>query len=155
MAVPGGKKQVLLAVATGGGHLHQLSALAAAFGAYDVVWLTTLPGQAEQAGHSPVEAIPDCNRNTPKAMLAAILEIRRLVRRHRPAAVVTTGALPGLIALWAGRGVGAKTVWIDSMANGEDMSLSGKLARHVADLRLSQWPDVAAKSGAEYAGSLL
>ena len=65
------------------------------------------------------------------------------------------GALPGVVALALGRAMGARTVWIDSVANAAEMSLSGRLARRVAHLWLTQWEHVARDSGAEYAGSVL
>ena len=145
----------LLAIASGGGHFHQLAALAPAFDGHEVTWATTLPGLAEERGLGAAVIVPDCNRNEPVAALRSALAIRRLVRRLRPAAVVSTGALPGVIALWAGRRAGARTLWVDSVANAEEMSMSGRLARRVADLRLSQWPHVAEAEGAEHAGSVL
>ncbi|MDJ1008332.1 MAG: glycosyltransferase [Paracoccaceae bacterium] len=154
MSGPGARPR-LLAVASGGGHFHQLAALAPAFAGYEVTWATTLPGLAEEAGLGAGRLIPDCNRNEPLAIFRALWAIRRTVRALKPDAVVSTGALPGLIALWAGRRLGARTVWVDSVANAEAMSMSGRLAARVADLRLSQWPDVAAAEGAEYAGSVL
>ncbi len=51
--------------------------------------------------------------------------------------------------------MGARTIWVDSLANAEKMSTSGRLARHVADLRLSQWQSVAQAEGADFAGRLL
>ena len=69
--------------------------------------------------------------------------------------VVSTGALPGVIALTLGRAIGARTIWVDSIANAEEMSMSGKLARRVAHLWLSQWEHVAEAAGAEYAGAIL
>ena len=145
----------LLALASGGGHFHQLALLAPAFADHEVVWATTLPGLAEEAGVGPAEIVPDCNRNEPVAVVRTVVAVRRLVRRLRPAAVVSTGALPGVITLWAGRRAGARTVWVDSVANAEEMSMSGRLAARVADLRLSQWPHVAEAAGADYAGSVL
>jgi hypothetical protein len=35
---------------------------------------------------------------------------------------------------------GARTVWIDSIANSEKLSLSGRLVRKHVDLCLTQWP---------------
>jgi hypothetical protein len=58
----------------------------------------------------------------------------------RPHVVVTTGAAPGLVAIGVGKLFGAKTVWIDSLANSEVLSLSGRIAEKYADLWLTQWP---------------
>ena len=38
---------------------------------------------------------------------------------------------------------GARTIWVDSIANSDVLSLSGQLVKTVADLRLTQWPHLA------------
>ena len=52
------------------------------------------------------------------------------------------------------RAIGARTLWIDSIANGEVLSSSARLARRVATTRVTQWPDLAA-AGVAYWGSVL
>jgi hypothetical protein len=75
--------------------------------------------------------------------------------RVRPDAVITTGAAPGYFAIRLGRLFGARTVWIDSIANAEEMSLSGQKVRHHADLWLTQWEHLATPDGPQYLGSVL
>lgn len=145
----------VLAVASGGGHWQQLMALRPAFAGHRVIYATTLPGLAARYGAAPAVLIPDCNRDAPLAILRATVGLGRLILRHRPQIVVSTGALPGLIGLALGKLCGADTVWIDSVANARSLSRSGQAARRVADLWLTQWPEVAQASGARYAGSVL
>ena len=76
-------------------------------------------------------------------------------RRFKPDVVISTGALPGVIAIAVGRAMGSRTIWVDSVANAEEMSMSGNLARRFAHLWMTQWEHVAAANGAEYAGSVL
>jgi len=73
-----------------------------------------------------------------------------IMREVRPDVVVSTGALPGLMALIVGYVFGARTIWIDSIANTERMSLSGRLSRPFAQLWLTQWPEVSDRTGATY-----
>jgi hypothetical protein len=55
-----------------------------------------------------------------------------------------------------GKLFGAKVIWLDSVANTEKLSMSGRMIRYFADLVLSQWPDVAAKyPNVEYAGEVI
>ena len=145
----------VLAVSSGGGHWLQLMQLCPAFGDHKVTFATTLPGLAERSRVAPAIVIPDCHRAAPLSVLRCTIALARCILRHRPAVVVSTGALPGLIALALGKVAGARTVWIDSVANARTMSLSGRVARGVADLWLTQWPEVARTGGAEYAGSVL
>ncbi len=75
--------------------------------------------------------------------------------RIRPDVVVSTGALPGFIALRLAKLGRRRTVWLDSIANCEELSMSGKRIGGAADLWLTQWPEVAAPGGPDYAGSVL
>lgn len=145
----------ILAVASGGGHWQQLMLMRPAFDGQDVLFLTTLPGLPEEFGAAPAAIIPDCNRNEKRMILRSAWALWRHIRRFRPDVVISTGALPGVIALAIGRFSGARTIWVDSVANAEEMSMSGRLARRFADLWLSQWEHVAQASGADYAGAVL
>lgn len=145
----------ILAIASGGGHWQQLQLMRPAFDGQDVLFLTTLPGLPEQFDARPFAIVPDCNRDEKLAILKCAAAIFRQVRRHRPDVVISTGALPGVIALAIGRLSGARTIWVDSVANAEEMSMSGKLARRVAHLWMSQWEHVADAAGADYAGAVL
>ena len=78
-----------------------------------------------------------------------------VVLRVRPDVVISTGAAPGFFALRFGKLLGARTVWVDSIANAEQMSLAGELARPYSDLWLTQWPHVAEVAGAQFKGSVL
>ena len=148
-------KKRILAIASGGGHWEQLMLLRPALEGQDVAFATTLPGLTEQSGITTGYIVSDCNRDQRWLMIRSALEILQLLFKIRPEVVISTGALPGLIAVVLGKKLGARTVWIDSIANAEDMSLAGHKARNYADLWLSQWPDVARKCGAKYLGSVL
>ena len=145
----------LLAVASGGGHWQQLMLMRPAFAGTETLFLTTLPGLPEQFDAAPAVIIPDCNRNEKIAILRCAMALVRQLARHRPHVVISTGALPGVLALALGRAMGARTIWVDSVANAEEMSMSGKLARRFAHLWLSQWEHVAREAGADYAGAVL
>jgi UDP-N-acetylglucosamine:LPS N-acetylglucosamine transferase len=145
----------VLAVASGGGHWEQLQLLRQAFDDHDVTWVTTLPGLGERAGLSDVHVVADCNRDEPVRAARTAAKLLFLILTRRPDVVISTGALPGLIALAIGKRLGARTVWVDSIANASEMSLAGAKARPHAALWMSQWPAVAEAAGAEYAGAVL
>jgi hypothetical protein len=77
-----------------------------------------------------------------------------VVLRERPTVVVSTGAAPGYLAIRCARLLGARTVWIDSVANVEELSMSGRLASTTVDLCLTQWPHLA-KGRVRYMGAVL
>ena len=149
------RRKRVLAVASGGGHWEQMQLLRAAFDDQDVLFATTLPGLAERAGLTRHALLPDCNADQKVAALRCAFAAARLLLRFRPHVIISTGALPGFLVMAIGKAFGVRTLWVDSVANAEEFSAAGIHARRVADLRLSQWPEVAAADGAEYAGNLL
>lgn len=145
----------VLAVASGGGHWEQLMLLRDTLDNYDVRFATTDPLIARQRGICDVETLPDCNQNTPvKALLCAVAAVR-IVLKHRPDIILSTGAAPGYFCLLAGRLVGARTLWIDSVANGEQLSMCGKLSRRTAHECLTQWEHLADDEAVKYRGAVL
>ncbi len=151
-AVP--QKRVL-AIASGGGHWQQLMLMRAAFAHHDTHFMTTMPGLPEQFGLSQARIIPDSNGDEKIAMIRTAFVLFFAMLRLRPDVVISTGALPGLMALAFGRVMGARTIWVDSVANAEEMSKSGRTARRFAHLWMSQWEHVADAAGADYAGAVL
>lgn len=149
------KPKRVLAVASGGGHWQQLQLLRPAFAAHDVMFLTTLENLPEQFGALPAAIVPDCSRDDKRGMLKSVCAIGWQIAKYRPHVVISTGALPGVIALAWGRLSGARTIWVDSVANAEEFSMSGRYARRFAHLWLSQWEHVADAAGADYAGAVL
>ena len=145
----------VLAIASGGGHWEQLMLLRPAWVDADVHYATTLKGLAERAELNNAHYIPDCNRNEKVKIVLTTAAVTLLLMRIQPKIIISTGALPGLIALMIGKRLGARTAWIDSVANVEEMSLAGQRASRHSDLWISQWPKVAKRAGAEHAGSLL
>lgn len=145
----------VFAVASAGGHWQQLMELRPAFAGDETLYATTLRGLPDEFRATPSCYVPDCSRSDIWRIgwVAAVLLYHLL--RFRPDVVITTGALPGVVALTLAKGLGARTIWVDSVANAEEMSMSGKLARRVSDLWVSQWPSVAEATGADYLGAVL
>lgn len=134
-----GKRPRVLAVASGGGHWVQLCRLRPAFEGCDVLFVSTDPGFARDVAPAKFASVPDANRSKKLRVLWMFARMGWIVLRHRPAAVVTTGAAPGYAAIRFARLLGARTMWIDSVANAEELSLSGMMAGKVADEWLTQW----------------
>ncbi len=154
----------VLAVASTGGHWIQLNRLMPAFDGCETHWLTTSADQragleARVAARGEAVAgfhvCTDANRNEKVRILRMTGEIAGILLKVRPEVIVTTGAAPGFVALRLGRLLGARTCWIDSIANAAELSLSGRLAGPHADLFLTQWPDVARPEGPHYRGAVL
>ena len=147
----------VLAISSGGGHWVELLRMRKAFEGCDVTWVTVREGYRvdleDQSDRFFV--IPDATRWNKVGLIILLFRVMLVIIRVRPHAIVTTGAAPGLLALMIGRTVGCKTCWIDSIANMEEMSLSGRKARRWASLWLTQWPQLSSENGPEYHGSVL
>lgn len=145
----------VLAVASQGGHWEQMMLLRPMLDTHDVRFVTTEADLLAKADIADGIVLPDCNRNEPLRSLHCLLRSFATVFRLRPAVIVSTGAAPGFFCLLAGRLIGARTVWIDSVANVEKLSKSGQVARFVATDWLTQWEHVARPGGPHYVGGVL
>ena len=144
----------VLAVASAGGHWVQLQRVSAAFAAHDVCYVTTIKGQ--RAGDNKVIAVRDASRTDKLGLIILLFQLFWLTVTWRPDVVVTTGAAPGVLALRIAKLIGARTIWIDSIANVNELSLSGQLARRYADLWLTQWSHLVPKyEGLSFLGSVI
>jgi UDP-N-acetylglucosamine:LPS N-acetylglucosamine transferase len=150
----GSSRQRVLAVASSGGHWIQLRRLAPAFEGLDVVYLTTDSGHRSEVGAAPFYTVKDANRWNKLALVRCALKILAVLLRERPTVVVSTGAAPGYLAIRCARLLGARTIWVDSLANVEELSMSGRLASATADLCLTQWPHLA-DGRVRYLGAVL
>lgn len=121
----------------------------------DVVYVTTIAGYKSQIGNAPFHLVPDANRWNKFRLAWMAFKLLLIVLRVRPAAVITTGAAPGYFALRFAKLLGAKAIWVDSIANAEELSLSGKKAGEVADLWITQWKHLATEQGPQYFGAVL
>ena len=145
----------ILAVASGGGHWEQLMRLRDAFDGPDTLFATTNPDLPKQAGIARAAHLPDCNRDSLLRSVGCLFAALFLVLRFQPQVIVSTGAAPGLLCILCGRLIGARTLWIDSVANAEKLSMSGELARRFAHVCLTQWPHLARPDGPHHAGAVL
>lgn len=152
-----GRRKRILAVASTGGHWQQLMQLASAFEGSEVTFASTDAGQAQNNDFERFVALKDYNQNEKLKLFIGSIETFGVILRLRPDVVVSTGAAPGLMCLLWGRLFGAKTIWIDSIANSQEMSLSGRLALKFCHIVLTQWEHLAGDRNGriQYWGSVL
>ena len=145
----------VLAVASSGGHWIQLLRLRPAFEGMRTVFVSVSDDLALDVVPNTFYQVPDANRSSKFRLLWQFVKLLFIVLRERPRYVVSTGAAPGYLAVRLGGLFGARTLFIDSIANAEQLSLSGHLASSHADLMLTQWPSLAREGGPQYRGSVL
>ena len=146
------KKKKLLAVASQGGHLIQLLRLKPVFDRYETSYVSN---QYREGMGDDFSQVIDANSDEKLKLLVLFAQMAWIIFTKRPDVVISSGAAPGLIAIMLGKMVGAKTIWIDSIANAEELSLSGKKAGAFADLWLTQWPNLVQPTGPQYQGRVL
>jgi UDP-N-acetylglucosamine:LPS N-acetylglucosamine transferase len=149
------KPPKLLAVSSGGGHWVQMLRLRPAFARFNVTYVTVSNDYATDVPGERFRSISDATRwNKVKLMFVAGQILWRILY-ERPDVVISTGAAPGYFALRFGKLIGARTVWIDSIANVEELSMAGHMAGRYADMWLTQWPHLAREGGPEYFGAVI
>lgn len=153
----------VLAVSSGGGHWSELRRLRPAWAGARVDYIVTDAGyrtevaqDAATGGHTPrAFRVIDANASKKLRLLGLAVMTAWVVLRVRPDVVISTGAAPGYFAIRFGRIIGARTIWVDSIANAEELSVSANLARKHCTLWLTQWPHLQEETGATYAGAVL
>lgn len=144
----------VLAMASGGGHFVQLLRLRPAWAGQQVSYATVQAASAVDVAPAPLFTFRDVSRADWWRLPLTALDIAIILLRVRPQVIITTGALPGLVALALARPFGVRTLWVDSIANSEVLSGSGRLARKLATEVVTQWPALA-EDGVAHWGSVL
>jgi len=144
--------KIIALVASYGGHLSQLMRMTnkqdlTARG-FKPLLITTKPTAACDL------VIKDFNRNNFILGLGQFWQIARFIREQEIDLIITTGAAPGLYFGLIGRLLGKKTIWIDSLANVDQLSMSAKIASLFFHQVYVQWEHLA-KGKVKYIGCLL
>jgi len=148
------KKKKILAISSGGGHWVQLRRLQPAFYGCEIIYSTVnLDLKSDVAGHQ-FYRITDATRWNKLLLIKMMCQILLIIYKERPDVVISTGAAPGYFAIRIGNVFGAKTIWLDSIANVEELSLTGKKLKKYANLCLTQWEHVAEKEGVIFGGKV-
>jgi UDP-N-acetylglucosamine:LPS N-acetylglucosamine transferase len=154
----------VLAISSGGGHWIQLWRMRPAWDDCEVCYVTTDPSQLEiiqndarnrKLSEPVFYSIVEANRWQKLRLLYLLVQVAWILFKFRPTNVVTTGAAAGYFAIRLGKLLGARTVWIDSLANVDRLSLSGERVGRYADVWLTQWPNLERPDGPTYKGSVL
>lgn len=145
----------ILVIASAGGHWEQLMQLRPAFDEANVTYACTSKAHAEKQHLDRYTVIRDYNQDQPIKLARGLVETFFVVRRARPDVAISTGAAPGLLCLFWAHAFGAKTIWIDSIANSERLSLSGRLAMKFCTVVVTQWEHLAGEGRPVYMGSVI
>ncbi len=145
-----------LLVASGGGHLSELAELCAGWPPEGQQWVTFDSPQARAllAGRRVAFAHGPTNRSASNLARNVVLAWR-LVRRHRPRTIVTTGAGIAVPFCYVGRLLGCRVVYVECLSRVREPSLTGRLVEPVAHDFYVQWPELVARyRRARYVGTV-
>ena len=145
----------VMAISSGGGHWVQLLRLLPAFSNCDLVFVTVSKAYKQQLAGGRFYHVNDATRWNKFGLIMMVIRMAYILLRERPDVIVTTGAAPGFFGIALGRLLKCRTIWIDSIANVEHLSMSGERAGRFADLWLTQWPHLAKEGGPSYFGTVL
>jgi UDP-N-acetylglucosamine:LPS N-acetylglucosamine transferase len=149
------RKKKILAVSSGGGHWVELTRVLSAFEGHDTAFATVDTAYRSEIGRARFYTIRDVTRWNKIRWVQTVAKLVWIMLREQPDIVVSTGALPGYFSLRLGKWFGAQTIWIDSIANVDELSMSGRMIGKHADLWLTQWPHLAKPDGPFYRGTVL
>lgn len=133
----------IIAVASIGGHWIQLLRIAKPLkNNFEIIYLSTHTKCSTMVEGHTFYQIKDFSRWDFYKLIPEFFRTLGILRKESPIAVITTGAAPGLVTLFAAKVLGIKTIWIDSVANVEHLSFSGKIASKFASRTYTQWGDL-------------
>lgn len=144
----------ILAVASSGGHLVQLLRLKPAFEGYEVEYMSTTEADEDELG-GKLHIVKDANLTDKLKTVKLFFQVLRILIKVRPNYIISTGAAPGFAVMFWGRIMNIHSIWLDSIANSEELSKCGKYAKYVAEVWLTQWPNLSSNTGPKYWGSVL
>lgn len=151
-----GKQLKVLMVSSCGGHWIQMNRLVPAFAGEELHFASTERTYSQFNPNHPFYFIPEASRTSSFLLLIwQALNVLYVLLKVRPDIIVTTGAAAGFFAIFLGRKLRIKTIWVDSIANVDEVSLSGSRAAKYADLFITQWSHLAQEKGPHYYGAVI
>lgn len=148
---------LVLMVCSSGGHLAQLLALDPWSEQYRTRWVTfgTPDARSALAGRDVVECFHPTTRNVWNLVRNTGLAWK-VLRRERPAVVVSSGAAVALPFFVLGRLLGVPTVYLEVFDRLDTRTLTGRLVRPFTTRFLVQWDEqLALYKGSIRVGELL
>jgi UDP-N-acetylglucosamine--N-acetylmuramyl-(pentapeptide) pyrophosphoryl-undecaprenol N-acetylglucosamine transferase len=127
-----------------GGHLELLLCLRDCFHGYRPVWVTAAGQGADgirQVGDRVVD-VPRLNRSRPLTAFRNVWRSLRIALRERPQVIVTSGAGSVVAFCVFGRLLGARIVFLETMARVTSPSASGRVLSRIAKRVLVQWEEM-------------
>lgn len=144
-----GKVDILL-YACVGGHLDQLVGIADALKDYTMLFVVNDRYAERPIMKGRTLRITFAERDW--RQLLNIAEAIGILLKYKPKVIISTGSAPAVWFILFGKLLGIKSIFVESIARVETLSLTGKLVKPFADHFFVQWEYLAGITGAKYAG---
>jgi UDP-N-acetylglucosamine:LPS N-acetylglucosamine transferase len=151
------KKLTICVVASPGGHLTQIMRISRAWEGYSAFYVSTsLTAANFLAKQGRFFIIEESGRGRIFNTIKCFFQCLRIIIKEKPNVIISGGSGCGSFLCIIGKMFGAKTLWLDSIANVDRMSLSGRVTRPFVDLFIVQWPKHADKyRDVQYKGQVI
>jgi len=137
------KKLKICVACSTGGHMVQAKQLVPVYEKYEHFFFTFSGGVADEMKKTErVRTIPNIVRRNPLSWLVGAILSGYVALVERPDVVISTGA--GIVVFFCvfAKLLGAKLIFIESMARVERPTLTARLLYPFSDLFIVQWPDL-------------
>jgi len=141
-------------VCSSGGHLFSMYLLQDIWNNYERIWVTHNSHDTEYflSNETVYKAYYPTDRNIINSIKNFFLALR-VLRKEKPAIILSTGAGVSVPFIYAGWLLGIKTVFVEAMTRVQDLSLSAKLVYPVVKNLYVQYPELATRyTKAQYKG---
>jgi UDP-N-acetylglucosamine:LPS N-acetylglucosamine transferase len=145
----------VLCISSSGGHWVQLRKMTEQISGCELIYVSTDGSLESQVGNNKFYAVVDANMWSKLKMIKLLCQLIKIIIIEKPRVIISTGAAPGFFAILIGKLLNKKTIWIDSIANSEELSLAGRKVKSFATITLSQWEHLADDSAVYFNGSVL
>lgn len=149
-------RKKVLAVASSGGHWIELLRITKSLeDTFDTIYVSTRPDRELSVNKRRFRLISDFSRTDAIKIIIVFIQAIRIIRSEKPDVIITTGAAPGLVMVFTGWLFRKRTIWIDSLANVEHLSLSGRIASRFVSRIYTQWEGLQDGKKVVFAGNVL
>ncbi|HHB82603.1 MAG TPA: glucuronosyltransferase [Devosia sp.] len=145
----------VLAIASRGNCWVELQNIVAAFEDAQIFFARSSASHERIKADTSITHVDNFTLYTMWKMPRTLVQVIMLLWKTKPKRVVSTGGAPGVLAIILGRIMGAHCIWVDSLYNSQEISLSGKIAGLFAQTWLTQWEHLSQENGPLYKGALL
>lgn len=149
----------IIAYSSIGGHSVQLLKLDKILRKFDTIYITSYLTEEQKKLIDSKRfkySLKDFSRNSNLLnFFWCLFSLYSILKKENPDFIITTGAAPGVLAIILGKLLRKKTIWIDSIANSEKLSLSAKIVLPFSNIVLTQWEHLQVKNKVFFWGKII